>query len=236
MDIWDPSRIRTISSIMERASPHLKEGNRIRKGIEGDPCTPYRRAEDAARGTVKNVTRDEDGTVTFDAIMDHSGEVVRFDNRGVHAEKIWEIDPSYISTFKGQVDGEEEGEEEMGERDTPLRKSIELEEAAMFRGMMESRFDKLESRLVDLEKNDTDFRSTTASSIRYLAADLMNTSRGDPLEFSGEYADRYDSALSQKNEYRGEKKKNIYSGQKKTEDEVEPVTYYKVEEDGDLSD
>ena len=55
-DIWDPERIETIGRIVTRYSEHLQVNDRIRVGVEGDPCTLYRSVECivAAHSTMTN--------------------------------------------------------------------------------------------------------------------------------------------------------------------------------------
>jgi hypothetical protein len=62
-----------------------------------------------------------------------------------------------------------------------------------FRGL-ETRMDDVYGRIEAIEGGESDFRSTTASTLRYLAADLVRLSRGEALEFASRYADRYDMA------------------------------------------
>ena len=102
--IWDPERLANVGWIMSRYSPHLQEGDRIQRGIEGDPCGVYRGSEGAnGGGTVTRVTRGEDGLVTFTARMDATNDNVEFDNRSVSVDKVWEIHPEYVETFRGRI-------------------------------------------------------------------------------------------------------------------------------------
>lgn len=101
-EIWSQERLRSISSVMERYSKHLAVGDRVRLGMEGDPCYMYRNAADAPVGTVVDVRRSshDDGTVDFSLSLDgNTSTLVHLNNRSVHPNSIWEIDPAYMGEF-----------------------------------------------------------------------------------------------------------------------------------------
>lgn len=106
MDVWDPARVTEVGHILSQYATHLAVGDLIRAGQEGDPCAIYRGAVDAPTGTVTEIQRDPSGYVRFRATMHDTGASVDFDNRNVSPEKIWEIDPSYVETFRGRLIGE----------------------------------------------------------------------------------------------------------------------------------
>ena len=103
--VWDLERLRTVGSILARYSAHLAEGHRVRLGLEGDPCSVYRNADDAPTGTVVQVNRpdDESGIVRFVAKMDADGSLVELDNCNVDPTKVWEIDPLFLDEFRGHI-------------------------------------------------------------------------------------------------------------------------------------
>ena len=131
-DIWDPERIRLVGSVLERYSAHLTPGHRIRSGMEGDEAGVYR-ASEAPCFTVLDVSREPNGYVKFRAQMDGSMAIVEFDNRNIAPGAIWEIEPEYLSTFRGHVERSMEGaeeetqQEEREEEETPQEKREEEE-------------------------------------------------------------------------------------------------------------
>lgn len=175
--LWDPERLRNVGHVLTRYSAHLAEGDRIRLGMEGDPCTPYRSADDAPRATVTEVTRDGDH-VRFRAQVDGSDELLDLDNRNV--SNVWEIDPDYLDTFRSHV-----------EQPPP-----EDEQEKEYRSAIDSQLERLEQRLEDMETTNRAFRETMASTVRALAGDMMRSYRGGKLEFAHQYADRYDLAIA----------------------------------------
>lgn len=186
--LWDADRLRRIGSVMDRYSTHIAEGHRIRLGMEGDPCTPYRNADDAPRGTVVHVEpKQDDGAVRFTIRLDGQDDLLPLDNRTIDPCRVWEIDPMFVSAFRASLQQSDEGtskwdDDESGDGDT-------------FRGETEQRFSHLSTRISEMENTNTDFRSATASTLRYIAADLLRLSHGESLEFANHYADRYDLAV-----------------------------------------
>ena len=95
-DFWDEGRLRIVGDVMQRYGSVLREGDRIKLGMEGDPCDSYR--GEAPRGTVTTVLKDEDsGFVQFWTQLD-DGRQTQLNNRDV--EHVWEIAPEYIETFR----------------------------------------------------------------------------------------------------------------------------------------
>lgn len=107
-DVWDPARVRTVGEILSRVGPHVQAGCRVRLGMEGDPCAHYRSVDSAPVGTVMSVDRNEDtGLIRYDIRIDardgeEEYEVVR-DNRNIDPRLLWEVLPSYVPTFRGQM-------------------------------------------------------------------------------------------------------------------------------------
>jgi hypothetical protein len=174
-DLWDPERLKTVGSIMNRYSEHLAPGHRIRLGLEGDPCNPYR-GDSAPVAVVKDVDRKEGNKVTFRAVVESTGEVLTLNNSDVSADKTWEIHPDYIETFRGHIMGDSESEEitALKTKVTELE-TIVTNMKAEFRG--------------------SDLRETLATTVRELAGDMMRMSQGQPMEFVKQYVDRYDMAM-----------------------------------------
>lgn len=214
-NLWDPERLRIIGSIMERYSKHLAEGHRVRLGLEGDPCSIYRKAEDAPTGTVVSIQRpdDEGGMLRFAVKMDSDDTLIELDNRNVDPTKVWEIDPQFIDEFRGSI--MDENDEEVHNDETKERVIDEN-----YRGETEARFTGIADQLSRLEDVNSDFRATTASTLRYIAADLLRLSQGEQLEFSQHYADRYDLAVQERDtsddDFRGS---NLRRGKRDSRDD-----------------
>ena len=201
----DPERLLKIGSVLSRYAMKLAPGHRIRMGMEGDPCTPYRAAEEAPSGTVVDVERGRDGAVRFRVELDGSHAILDLDNRNVAADRIWEIEPAYLETFRGHGEGSDEtagGAEETAERDAgpheePRRvetSNISHEDLGAYRGAIS----RIEQQLLDMEASNHTFRETMASTVRALASDLVRTSQGVPCEFADQYVDRYDLAVAER--------------------------------------
>ena len=210
-EAWDPERLRIVGSVLTRYSEHLAPGHRIRLGMEGDPCAVYRSAEDAPGATVLDVTRDGD-EVRFRAERDDTGEVVERSNRDIAPDKLWEIHPDYLETFRAHVEAEEDDPPYAG--DALARKVDDL--STRLASLEESVRDEyrsaetsdLSSKFEEAEAANRAFRETMASTVRALAGDLMRTARGEGIEFAHQYADRYDLAVAEKatSSYRGDKR------------------------------
>lgn len=195
--MWNPQRVEVIGSVLERYSPHIAEGHRLRVGMEGDPCTPYKGANEAPIGTIMNLTRSDDGSVKFSLQIDGTEDVLELDNQSVHPERIWEIDPAYLQQFRGAIDHDE---------DPPVSNTIDEK----YRGQIENRFSLLTDQVGHIEELNSDFRASTTSTLRYLASDLLKLAKGEHIEFAQHYADRYDMAVEERSEegYQGVSKES----------------------------
>ena len=202
--VWDPERISNIGWLISRYSEHLQPSDRIKLGIEGDPCGVYRGVDDAPTAIVTHVSREDSGFVRFTAVLEDSNVEVELDNRNVSPDKVWEIHPDFVDTFRGRVHGEDELEETpaMDEGDTKsqddemrhLSKSEDGDED--FRSSVKTHVESLDERLKRMETAESELERTIASAVRELAGDLMRAYRGEEPEFAYRYADRYDLALT----------------------------------------
>jgi hypothetical protein len=190
-------------------------------GMEGDPANGYRGTDEAPPcATVTDVHRDPSGAVNFTAQMDGTHALVRLDNRNVAPDRIWEIDPDYLETFRGFVDRALDGvsaysngadedaaaaapdagsaaatprEEACDEFDAPSQTSSSADRHA-FQSAVDEQFAALESRVGRVERD-------MAAAVAELAGDLMRSSRGVELQFCDRYVDRYEAAV---HDYRGD--------------------------------
>lgn len=259
--VWDTERLRIVGSVLSRYSTHLSPGDRIRMGMEGDECSLYRSSTDAPCATVLDVQRDPNGYVRFRAQLDGSGGVVELDNRNVAPDRIWEIDPEYIETFRGNVERSLQGTtnpttnpttddpiENMDEETVENTHDPEPIQSTRFEkyrsSLMTSLDERLDERLHtyseeyrsslmstmderlrahrdemkhEISLTDSDFQHTVASAIRMIAGDVLRLSRGEPVEFADQYADRYDLAVTDR-EFRSTspttKRDDKYQGEK----------------------
>lgn len=224
---WDPERLQMVGSILSRYSAHIAPGHRIRLGMEGDPCSTYRSAEDAPRATVVDVRRETNGEVHFRAQVDGSDSMLDLDNITVTANRLWEIDPDYIEEFRGQVEKAQRASSmvslhETNEQHYNNYKAVDdhqhdgvKEETIVqseynqhtprggnddiqYRSSVDKHFNNVEQQMHDNEEVNRTFRETMASTVRALAGDLLRTSQGVPIEFAHAYADRYDLAVAER--------------------------------------
>ena len=174
--MWEEQRVAAVGSIMNRYAAHLRVNHRVRLDIEGDNCNQYRAGE-APKGVVEHVERNGD-TVNFSLRME-DGTLKHLSNESL--KDVWEIDPDYLEEFRAAVlqDTEEESND--------------------------SEVERLYSEIEELKKSNETFRSTMSATVRHIASDLMFLSRGEPLQFSKEYADRYDLS------FRGQSEASIRS-------------------------
>lgn len=185
-DVWDPERLRRIGSVLERYGAHLKEGHRVRLGMEGDPCTPYRSIDEAPVGTVVSVEPPAvyGGLRRFTIKLDNDASLLTLDNRNVDPRGVWEIDPESLEEFRGSLEETVASEEASAIAD------------AEYRGRMESYIETLQRELHQLREEEREFRSTTASTMRHIATDLLHVARGEGLEWVPQYAAVYDEKKS----------------------------------------
>lgn len=203
--------------------------------MEGDPCSTYRSTEMAPVGTVTEVSREPNGLVWFRLKLDNSNSTVELNNRDVSPERVWEIEPDFLDKFRASVfgdDDEEEGQltlqEHRAEPDTSVPReeedyddddhhntdrkqsrdiAAENEEYSMdaYRSAIASKLEHITQRLEENNRDVDDFKRTMGQAIRELAGDLQRAYRGEPLEFTQRYVDRYDQAVHDEaaSEFRG---------------------------------
>jgi hypothetical protein len=188
----------------------------------------------AKSATVTRLSRNDDGTVSFTAVLDDTGDKIDLDNRNVSPDKVWEIHPDFVETFRNRVTGvnDETHSEDVNE-------SFDDD----FRSSFQNHVESLDERLKRMETAESELERTIASAVRELAGDLMRTYRGEEPEFAYRYADRYDLALTKSSlghendknnatDFRGgeSKKSKNYESPKRHQDEkysfdVEPLSY-----------
>lgn len=205
--VWDPERISNIGWLLSRYSEHLQPSDRIKLGIEGDPCGAYRGVEDAPTAIVSHVSREDSGFVRFTAVLEDSNVEVELDNRNVSPDKVWEIHPDFVDTFRGRVHGDtvsestpEETHEDEKDAEPEVDEMRHLSQSEEgdddFRSSVKTHVESLDERLKRMETAESELERTIASAVRELAGDLMRTYRGEEPEFAYRYADRYDLALT----------------------------------------
>lgn len=196
--VWGSERISNIGWILSRYSEHIQEGDRIRMGIEGDECGVYRGTDDPPAGIVTSVTRDDTGLVKMNVRLETTGDEIELDNRNISPDKVWEVHPSFIDTFRGRIEGrnEEEKEPQQEEEEHAPREHENDGDLGEFRSVVETKVESLGERLQRMETAENELERTIASAVRELAGDLMRTYRGEEPEFAFRYADRYDLALT----------------------------------------
>jgi hypothetical protein len=198
-NIWDPERLDAVGRIMTGWSSNLHNRAKIRFGIEGDSCYPFRSIDDAPVATVHDLKRDVKGLVTFRAVTD-TGESFLRNSTSVHPEEVWEIYPPYIDTYKQFME-----DPRSFEMENTFRSSIDDLSTRL------TSLENIEERLSNMEEkyratsenrdNDEDlFRKTVASSIRALAGDIVRAQQGESVEFAPHMVDRYDKTMLKKSD------------------------------------
>lgn len=195
MEFWDPDRVATVGSIVQRVAPYLKDNMDLRLEQEGDPCNPYKNPSDAPCGTTRNVKHHPDGLVTFDLDL-KSGGTVSLDNRNI--QRVWEVSPDYVDTFRGIV---EDMERERRDVEAPPVEEARHEEAPseeaaievpttnvdqLYRGLERS-MEELREQLDAVRDVNAEFRSTMLDTVKHFALDFQNLKAGKPMEFMDEY-------------------------------------------------
>ena len=135
----------------------------------------------------------DDGAVRFTVRIDGQDDLLQLDTLTVDPNRIWEIEPSFVETFRASLQGGHADFESEGDADLDLE---------TYRGETNTRLSHISTRISEIENANTDFRSATASTLRYIAADLLRLSHGESLEFANHYADRYDLAVDKQDTFR----------------------------------
>lgn len=211
--MWKSERLEAIGSVMERYSKYIRPGDRVRLTIEGDDMSPYRGSDivNAPCGTVREVTRFPGETRTeMQVEMDGTNELRMLDNMSVHPLSTWEIEPSYLEAFRGNV---LEAQNESG-----IDSDADDGRTSPPSSDMNPAFRAVETQIETQTEELRRFQKDVMEMMRHMASDLMRVADGDTPEFVKMYADKYDMALVQKPEedmkMRGGDIKHI--GKKKT--------------------
>lgn len=203
-NLLQPRRLETLERIMSLYGKHLEANDKIRIGVEGDPCSRFRSMDDAPSATVdKILERRDDGFVRFRAVMDVSGEAYEFTNRSFDPDTVWELHPNLVEEFSARVRGEYRGDptssraleekiDSLADKLSVITKEISERIATLEENNQEYRGG---DDVGELKESEKAFRETMASTIRALAGDTLRLARGEPVEFAHQYVDRYDMAL-----------------------------------------
>lgn len=195
MSLWNSARLEAIGSVMERYSKYIRPGDRIRLTIEGDDMSPYRGADivNAPCGTVREVTRFPGETRTeMQVEMDDSNELKMLDNMSVYPLSTWEIEPSYLETFRGNVS--------QAQNESRIVSDIDDAGASGSMSELNPAFRAVETQIETQTEELRRFQKDVMEMMRHMASDLMRVADGDTPEFVKMYADKYDMALMQQPE------------------------------------
>ena len=196
--LWDPERLATAGWIMNRYAEYLREGDLVRIGQEGDPCSTYRSSDDAPGARVDHIEREVDGTVRFRAVLEGgSGVTLQLDNRNVSPDRIWEIHPSQVEEFRGRVQREQthRGATEYDDDEHDDRREADDEKRDEIDLYSFGETHDIHQRIRDIEYRGSETEKMIGGAIRELAGDLMRMHRGEAPTFSIKFADKYDLAL-----------------------------------------
>ena len=223
-------------------------------------------------GTVTEVSRTQAASSRFTE-ADSSNSTIELKQPSVSPERIWEIEPEFLDRFRsGLVDEPEETVEhshtprDMEDDDEPRDERSERSERprdeeesrdersggsrdeaeASFRSALETKMLDIERTMETNMKSNEEFKQTIGRAIRELAGDLQRAYRGEPLEFTKQYVDRYDEAMSEveaetetlKDEYRAATDKHSkVAPEEKLDFDVESIEYNDlIKESGHLTD
>ena len=219
-DIWDSERVRMVGAVLNRYGTFLRPGDRIRMGMEGDPCSVYRGVESTAPcATVLGpVHRDDSGVVRFRATLDVSKQVVNLDTAQVAPDNMWEVEPEFLSE-NAFFDGREPNARDPGYRssDEPDDVAAHLASFGVSLEGIRERVASIETELSEKYRGDVDARlsvdaavegalansgvasrldgieRTLQDAFRAMSGDVMNAARGEATPFCNEYARDYDN-------------------------------------------
>jgi len=183
--LWDPERLRGIASILNRYSAHLQPGHKIRLGVEGDPCSSYRSADESPVATVTEVERRDDGYVSFAAQLDESGEVIQLDNRDI--EKVWELHPSSENAFR----------EAMEQQVTQTPPAIDVDEVKRdVVGSVQEIVQQVRAEHEEVMASHKELKEAYADAIHNLSKDIFLVYNKCPPVFAKEFVRMYEERHS----------------------------------------
>lgn len=210
-DVLNSERLQQVGSVLERYAKYIAPGHIIRLGMEGDPVSAFRSAEEAPSGRVLDVTRHEGGEISFRASV--GDKVITLNNRDVDPARIWEIHPDHLSSFREDIfrgeelDNEAEAlapadedfaQKEEIQEDTPTQEAFEektqelREEHQKYRSAVDEHMQRIEAKLEEQIEKERHFRAAMAAAVRGLSDDMLRAQRGDVVQFAEDYASSFD--------------------------------------------
>lgn len=211
--LLEPRRLEVLHKVMSLYGAHLQVGDRVRVGIEGDPLSPFRSAEDAPAVTVTSIEeRHDDGLLRFRGRVEGSGSEIELTNRSFDPKGVWEVHPESLDAFAERVasyrgaaapvEAAAEPDGRIADRLDGLAQQVDAlgERVSRMAADLSERVANVEETSaryqgVDAAAGDRAFRETMASTVRALAGDVMRLARNEPIEFAHNYADRYDDRV-----------------------------------------
>lgn len=164
MSLIDPKRVNTILDVLNRYSSILAPGDRILRGMEGDPL--FDSTKPRQTYTVLEIDRSDNGQVTFKAVEEESGTIETFNNIEMSPDKTWELDPDLVDEIKQTYKGTD--------FDARVR-------------ALEEKINALSREFEEAQTSHREYRSTVADTFKQITDDL----RYGSTDFSTMYSEKY---------------------------------------------
>lgn len=174
--LFSEERVANISEIMPKLSEYVQIGDKIYRGLEGDPRFPYANSQ-RPEGTVMNIHNRGDGLVDLDVKLD-SGEKVTLAAGSIAEDQVWEFSED---TFKNVLERTLKSEQSSGPEYRGTIKSNNLE-------VVELR-NALEAQI----KESNEFNQTIVKTLNEMAKDIVKINPSS--KFCSVFANEYRGAM-----------------------------------------
>ena len=179
--IFAEERVANISEIMPKLSEHVRIGDRITLGLEGDPKFPYS-GSNRPTGDVVKVSKKDDGLVDLDVKLS-SGDTVKLAAGSIAADQIWEFtEDSFRNVLERSINAQK-----VSSSDNDIESS--------YRGSLNESKEIVELRkaLETQIKESNDFNQTVVKTLNEMAKDIINMNPN--AKFCSVFASEYRGAM-----------------------------------------
>jgi len=179
-EIFSEDRINNIGEIMPKLSDHVQVGDRIFRGLEGDPMFPYNEST-RPEGEVINVTKKSNGLVDLDVKFEDGVHTLSAGN--IAGDQVWEFtEDAFRNVLERNIK-------------STTKSSDVSDSAAGYRGSTNENPEivKLRTTLDNQINEMREFNQTIVKTLNEMAKDIVSLNPN--AKFSSVFANEYRGAI-----------------------------------------
>lgn len=192
--LYDPERLSKIAEIMPRFNQHVRPGDEIALGLEGDPEFPKAFENDRPVGIVQKVKSLDDGETTSLRVQLQDGSTVDIMPHSIDPTRVWEFtNRSFQNVLRRSI--EENAPEMLGNEEATYRGAAEGDDMMSLRAQMNDMKVEFEREM----KETRAFNNTLIATLHEMANDVckMSAQNGDKSGFCSIFANEYEKMMGE---------------------------------------